>query len=373
VSAAKGAAPLGVAIAGLGFGEKVHLPALRACGGTEAVALWHPRAERLARASQAAELPGYTDFEALLADQKVEAVVIATPPGPRFGLASQALRAGKHLLLEKPVALNAEEAEALERLALEQDCICAVNFEYRAVPSFQQLAELLEGGWLGEPWLLRFDWLMGSRSDPNRAWNWYAQQAEGGGVLGALGSHAFDLLEWLVGPVQQLQAQLAVAINERPLADGSGKAKVDAADTALLQLQLLPRWGPNPGRPLAAQLALSAVARPGRGCWLEFYGSEGSLMLGSANQRDYVHGFQLQGSKQGSPLAAIDPDPSLAFTQTWEDGRIAPVVRLMERWAQAVRSRRPMLPGLLEGLVSQRYMDASLRSHQQQRSLILPA
>ncbi|NBQ22179.1 MAG: gfo/Idh/MocA family oxidoreductase, partial [Synechococcaceae bacterium WB6_3B_236] len=85
------------------------------------------------------------------------------------------------------------------------------------------------------------------------------------------------------------------------------------------------------------------------------------------------HGFQLQGSKQGSPLAAIDPDPSLAFTQTWEDGRIAPVVRLMERWAQAVRSRRPMLPGLLEGLVSQRYMDASLRSHQQQRSLILPA
>ncbi len=368
-----GAAPLRVAIAGLGFGEKVHLPALRACAHTEAVALWHPRADRLARASAAAELPGYTDFEALLHDPSVEALVIATPPGPRFALAEQALRAGKHLLLEKPVTLNADEAEALERLALEQGCICAVNFEYRAVPSFQQLAALLEQGWLGEPWLLRFDWLMGSRSDPNRAWNWYAQAAEGGGVLGALGSHAFDLLEWLVGPVRQLQAQLAVAIKERPLAAGSGFAKVDAADTALLQLQLAPRWGPQPSRPLAAQLALSAVARQGRGCWLEFYGSEGSLVLGSANQSDYVHGFQLWGSKNGSPLAVIEPDPALAFGQTWEDGRIAPVERLLGWWAKAVRSGRPMLPGLLEGLVSQKLLDASLASHRQQRSLILPS
>ena len=91
--------PLGVAIAGLGFGEKVHLPALRACVSTEPVGLWHPRRARVDQAARAAELPGTDDFNALLDDPAVEAVVIATPPSARFALAQQALQAGKHLLL----------------------------------------------------------------------------------------------------------------------------------------------------------------------------------------------------------------------------------------------------------------------------------
>lgn len=74
--------PLQVAVAGLGFGEKVHLPALRGCPGTEPVALWHPRQERLEAACRSAELPGHSTFTALLEDPAVEAVVIATPPGP---------------------------------------------------------------------------------------------------------------------------------------------------------------------------------------------------------------------------------------------------------------------------------------------------
>ena len=97
--------PLRVAVAGLGFGAKVHLPALRSCPGTEPVALWHPRAERLEAACREAELTGCTDFGQLLENPEVEAVVIATPPGPRFALARQALEAGKHVMLEKPVAL----------------------------------------------------------------------------------------------------------------------------------------------------------------------------------------------------------------------------------------------------------------------------
>jgi predicted dehydrogenase len=364
--------PLGVAVAGLGIGAKVHLPALRACALTEPVALWHPRVERISAVALVEELPGYSEFEALLNDPKVEAVVIATPPAVRQELAEMALRAGKHLLLEKPVALRTEQAEALQRQALELGLCCAVNFEYRAVPAFQQLAQLLHGGWLGDPWLLRFDWLMGSRSDPQRPWNWYASAAEGGGVLGALGSHTFDMMEWLVGPLRQVQAQLAVAIGDRPLADGSGRALVDAADTALLQVQLEPIWAPQ--QPLLpAQIALSSVARCGRGCWLELHGSEGSLVLGSANQSDYVHGFGLQGARSGEPLVAIPPDPKLSFSRTWEDGRVAPVVRLLGWWAEAVQQGRPMLPGLLEGVASQRAMDASMRSNIEQLTIGLAA
>lgn len=357
------ARPLGVAIAGLGFGEKVHLPALRACPEAVPVALWHPRQERVEQASRAAELPGSSNFDAVLEDPAVDAVVIATPPAVRFELAQQALLAGKHLLLEKPVALNASEAQQLEQLALAQGRICAVNFEYRAVPAFQQLADLLQQGWIGDPWLLRFDWLMGSRANPQRPWNWYSQQAQGGGVLGALGSHAFDMLGWLVGPIRQVQAQLSVAISERPKADGPGLGLVDAADTAFAQLQLEPHWT-GARQQLSAQLALASTARQGRGCWLELYGSEGTLVLGSGNQSDYVHGFSLHGARSGDSLALLPPEPNLSFPRSWEDGRIAPVSRLIGWWAEAIHEQRPMVPGLLEGRASQQVMDACLSSQQ---------
>jgi predicted dehydrogenase len=351
--------PLGVAIAGLGFGEKVHLPALRDCPTTEPVALWHPRTDRLAQACQAAALPGTTDFGDLLADPRVEAVVIATPPAPRFDLARQALQAGKHLLLEKPVALHTTEIEELQRLAMRQKCCVAVDFEYRAVPVFQQLAALIAEGVLGEPWLVKLDWLMASRADASRPWSWYSQAAAGGGVLGALGTHAFDMLHGLVGPSRRLQASLSTAIPERPLGQGGPMATVDAEDIALVQLQLEDGWG----RRVPAQLSLASVARHGRGCWLELHGSEATFVLGSPNQADYVHGFRLWRGQPGDPgLTELAPDPALAFPRTWSDGRIAPVRRLIDWWAAAIGAGRPMVPGLAEAVASQRCCDAARAS-----------
>ncbi len=346
-------APLRVAIAGLGFGEAVHLPALHDCPLTEPVALWHPRAERLAKATAASGLPGTTSFEALLADPAVEAVVIATPPAPRFGLALAALEAGKHLLLEKPVALQAAEVEELQRQALRRGLCVAVDFEYRAVPLFQQLARLLEQGVLGEPWLVKLDWLMSSRADGRRPWSWYSEAAAGGGVLGALGTHAFDTLHWLIGPTQRLRAQLSTAVRQRPCPEGGGLRAVDAEDLALVQMELRD----SQGRSVPAQVTLGSVCRNGRGYWIELHGSEATLVLGSSNQADYVHGFQLSMARPGEALRPVPLDADLAYPRTWEDGRIAPVRRLLGLWAEAVREHRPMLPGLAEGVASQRCCD----------------
>ena len=362
------AAPLRVAVAGLGFGEQVHLPALAACALTEPVALWHPRAERLEQACAASGLPGFSNFEALLADPTIEALVIATPPGPRFELAKAAIAAGKHLLLEKPVALNAGQVQELQRLALAAGVCVGVDFEYRAVPLFQQLAALLQQGAIGTPWLVKLDWLMGSRADPRRPWSWYSQRNAGGGVLGALGTHAFDTLHWLVGPSRELSASCSIAIAERPLASGQGAksgadqamAPVDAEDIALVQLELETARG----QLVPAQVNLASVARPGRGYWIEIYGSEGSLVLGSSNQGDYVHGFQLWQARAGEGLQLVEPDPQLAFGRTWVDGRVAPVQRILHGWATAVGEGKPLVPGLSEAVLSQACCDLALRSAQ---------
>ena len=351
---------LRVAIAGLGFGEKVHLEALKTSPHWEPVALWHPRAQRLEAACSSHGLRGSSDFEALLSDAAIDAVVIATPPAPRFGLAKAALEAGKHLMLEKPVGLHADEVAALERLALQRGLTVAVDFEYRAVPLFQQLAQLLAAGVLGEPWLVKLDWLMASRADASRPWSWYSSAADGGGVLGALGTHAFDMLHWLIGPTRSLSAQLSTAIAQRPDPQSGQLRSVDAEDVALLQLQL---QGPT-GQVVPAQMNLASVTRAGRGFWLELYGSEATLVLGSDNQTDYVHGFGLWLARPGEALRPLAADPSLGFRRTWGDGRIAPVERLHGWWAEAIRERRPMVPGLLEGLRSQRCCDAARESAQ---------
>ncbi|MBM5800644.1 MAG: Gfo/Idh/MocA family oxidoreductase, partial [Cyanobacteria bacterium K_DeepCast_35m_m2_023] len=339
-------------------GETVHLEALRNSDHWQPVALWHPRAERLAKASRDQGLSGTTEFEALLADPHIDAVVIATPPAPRYTLAKAALQAGKHLMLEKPVGLHAEDVADLQRLALANGLSVAVDFEYRAVPLFQQLAQLLQQGVLGEPWLVKLDWLMASRADARRPWSWYSSAAEGGGVLGALGTHAFDLLHWLVGPTVDLKAQLSTAISHRPHPSTGAATRVDAEDIALIQLQLQGAQGQT----VPAQMNLASVTRAGRGCWLELYGSEATLVLGSDNQADYVHGFGLWMARPGEPLRAVAADPALAFRRTWGDGRIAPVERLHGWWAEAIQARRPMVPGLLEALSSQHCCDQARQS-----------
>ena len=351
--------PIGVAVAGLGFGATVHLPALEANADLKAVALWHPRRDRLDQVVGDRGLKGYDAFDALLEDPDVQAVIIATPPGPRYELALRALAAGKHLLLEKPVALNAGQVADLQRTALASGLTVAVDFEYRAVPLFQQAERLLSSGAIGTPWLARLDWLMSSRANPQRPWNWYAKAAEGGGVLGALGTHAFDMLAWLVGPVASVTALNGVSIRERPDPQG-GMAPVDAEDVSLIQTRL--QWQGSAETSVPAQINLASVARNGRGCWLEIYGSEGSLVLGSANQKDYVHGFELRCSRPGEQPQLIEPDPDLAFATSWSDGRIAPVAKIQSWWAQSIRSGTPMIPGLTEGVASRLACDQAAQT-----------
>jgi predicted dehydrogenase len=234
--------------------------------------------------------------------------------------------------------------------------IATMDFEFRFIPSWQMLAELLATGYVGEKRLIKIDWLVSSRADANRPWNWYSQKDKGGGVLGATGSHVFDYINWLFGPVKRLSGQLITGISARPDPDESGKLKpVDADDSCTLMLELAD------GTP--CQVCLSSVTYQGRGHWLEIYGSKGTLVLGSDNQQDYVHGFRLWGSQGGEPLAEIKIPQRLEFPQVYPDGRIAPFIRVVDKWVEAIDGGESLIPSLREGVYSQLLMDLTQESH----------
>jgi predicted dehydrogenase len=350
---------MGVAVVGTGFGQKVHIPAFQKTATTQVVAVYN---RDLAKAQQIAathRIPhAANDLTALLALPDVRGVSLSTPPFLHYDMAQTILRAGKHLFLEKPTTLTAAEAKSLYVLARQNQVQVALNFEFRFVPAWMHLQHLLEQTYIGQTRLIKIDWLVGGRADPQHPWSWHASQALGGGSLGALGSHTFDYIAWLFGPVKRLSAQLITSIGQRP-DPKTGQAKlVDADDTCILTLELT--------NGTFCQVNISATAYAGRGHWVEMYGDRGTLVLGMNTPNDYVHGFELQGSQSGAPLETIKIPDFLQFQQTYSDGRIAPTQRVIDHWIKMIQTGEETAPSLREGVYTQLLMDLAHQSHQQQ-------
>ncbi|WP_072620713.1 Gfo/Idh/MocA family protein [Spirulina major] len=357
---------LNVGVLGTGFGQKIHLPGLQHHPQTQAIAVWNPELGKAKAIADQHHVPhAFHHLDKLLSLPELDAVTISTPPFLHYEMAKQAILAGKHILLEKPMTMTVAECQELHHLAQERGVIAVADFEFRFVPAWQRLAELLADGFVGKPRLIKIDWLVVSRADPSRPWNWYARQDQGGGALGAIGSHAFDYIHWLFGPVRSLCGHLSCAIPERPdPKDGNQLKPVDADDTGLILLELAD------GTPV--QLSLSSVTYNGRGHWLEVYGDRGTLVLGSDNLKDYVHGFKLWGAPAGQPLTEQEIPKRLAFPQSFSDGRLAPFIRVVDHWVHCIDQGKPAAPSLAEGVYSQLLMDLTHESHRRRAWVDVP-
>ena len=350
---------IGVALVGTGFGQKIHLPGFEHHPRTEVVAVYNRDLDKAKAIANNHNIPYCgNQLEDILSLREVDGVSISTPPFLHYDMAKMALEAGKHLLLEKPMTMNATQTRELYHLAAKRRLVVTTDFEFRFVPAWQLLAEYLEKGYVGKKRLIKIDWLVVSRANPERPWNWYSRKDMGGGALGAIGSHAFDYISWLFGPVGRLCGQLNCAIPQRPDPTDEDKLKpVDADDTCLLMLELAD------GTP--CQLSISSVTYQGRGHWVEIYGDRATLILGSSNLKDYVHGFRLMAAPAGENFREIGVPKHLAFPQVFPDGRLAPFIRIVNHWVQSIDSGNSKSPSLKEGVYSQLLMDLTHQSNEQ--------
>lgn len=347
---------IGVAVIGTGFGQKVHIPGFQEHPRTEVVAVYNPDLDKAQKIAHYHNIPhACNTITDILALSEVQAVSISTPPFMHYEMAKTVLQAGKHLLLEKPITLNVAQAKELYHLALEKGVIASVDFEFRFVPGWQFLAELLSSDYVGNKRLIKIDWLGASRADVSRPWNWYSSQDMGGGALGSLGSHAFDYIYWLFGAIRTINAHLTTAIPTR-VDPATGESKlVDSDDTCMLMLELAD------GTP--CQVSISAVVHAPRPHCVEVYGDKGTLVLVSENQKDYIHGFRVEGSQAGKPLKEIEIPNRLLFPKNHADGRISAFIRVVERWVEGIDRAENIVPSLKEGVYSQLLMDLAHESN----------
>lgn len=357
---------IGIAIIGTGFGEKIHIPGCQHHHRTEVVAVYNPDLSKAKAIASKYNIPyGDNDLNRILSLPEVDAVTISTPPFLHYEMAKATLEAGKHLLLEKPITMNVEEAKELYHLAQQKNLIVTPDFEFRCVPSWQLLKEYLDNDYVGKIRLIKIDWLVVSRANPDRPWNWYSQKSQGGGVLGAVGSHSFDYIHWLFGQIKKLNGYLSCAIAQRPDPKAGGELKpVTADDTCVITLEL------RDGTP--CQLNISSVTYQGRGHWLEIYGEKGTLILGSDNLKDYVHGFKLFAATKDTSLKEVEIPQRLAFPKVFPDGRLAPFMRVLDRFIESIDTGKTLKPSLIEGIYSQLLMDLTYQSHQSQSWVDVP-
>jgi predicted dehydrogenase len=343
--------PVGIGVVGTGFGARVQIPVWAQVPGVRVVSVCSGDLERARRVAEKSGAPHSTaDVSELAAHPEVDLVCVTTPPHRHRPEVLAALAAGKHVLCEKPFALDAAEAlEMLER-ARAARVLALVDFEFRMLPVRAELRRLLREGALGE---LRHVHQTGIADFLHRvdggygAW-WYRRE-NGGGWLGAAASHDVDNLRFLFGEVAEVCALLDTRV-PRARARGGAELASDVDDTCFVLLRFAD------GTPAALLTGAGAVGRVPGGR-LEVHGSRGSLVL---------DGGRLLMAEPGAELREL-PVPRADVGAALADPHYVPFVLWARSIAQAIRGGGRLVPDFEDGFRNQLVLDAARRSARERR------
>lgn len=208
-----------VAIIGPGFIADYHLGGIRAAATGEVTTLvGRDPARTAARAAELGVANAATDPEAVFADPAIDAVVIATPDFTHKPMALAALAAGKHVLLQKPMAMTAAECREIVSAAAGSSATLTVSFMHRYLAESLWLRERVAEGAYGLIQGVRL-----RNATPGAAWSdWFFDPTRcAGGVVMQLGVHGVDLLQHLFGPIADVSARMTTMKPEVPFGDGT--------------------------------------------------------------------------------------------------------------------------------------------------------
>ncbi|WP_171110683.1 MULTISPECIES: Gfo/Idh/MocA family oxidoreductase [Streptomyces] len=222
---------LGVAVVGFGWMGRVHTQAYARLPHHYPQLPLRPELVTVAeevpgRAEQAAEQFGFAsatrDWREVAADPRVRAVSITAPNFLHREIGVAMAEAGKHIWIEKPVGLTADDARAVAEAVAKAGVQSAVGFNYRNAPAVETARELIASGELGDVTHARIRLFSDYAAHPEGALTWrYERERGGSGVLGDLASHGADLARFLLGDIAALTADAAIFVPERARPTGA--------------------------------------------------------------------------------------------------------------------------------------------------------
>jgi predicted dehydrogenase len=217
------------------WADLMFLPSLKSHPRAEITAICgrnRPRAEEMARKYAIPHV--FTDYREMITQGNLQALIVATPDDLHYPITMDALAAGLHVLCEKPLALNATQAQAMYAKAEASGLKHMVLFTWRWLPHFQYLRRLVDEGYIGRCFHCQLSFLSGY----GRAgqYHWQFDRQRGTGVLGNLGAHLIDFAHWYVGDIAKVSAHLTNFV-ARP---GPDQQSLDPTnDAALLAVEFV--------------------------------------------------------------------------------------------------------------------------------------
>ncbi len=349
--------PIGIGVIGVGgMAMAFHVPAVERTGQAHVVAICDVNKQALAAAAAlVGNVETYTAYEDLLANPRVDAVIIATSNDLHAPISLAALSLGKHVLCEKPLALSVAEALSMQRAAAASGLVAGVNFSYRNNPGVRFVADVLARGEIGAPTFLTLHYLQGYLADPHVPITWRRQQRyAGSGVLGDLGSHMVDLSRLWIGEITAVTAHTRIFTTERPDAQGA-MSTVDTDDAVTFACDFA-------GGAMGV-ITSAAIATGHRNDQrAQVYGPQGAIIYENSDQTAVQALFGQTAARYG--LFGRLPIPS-EYHQ--------PDRNHVAGFVTAIREGRPMTPSFEDGLRCQQVLDAARESAETgQRVIISP-
>jgi len=274
-----------VAVVGCGRVAGTHLQALQRIEEAHVVAVADVDSVAAKRMGATAQCPDYNDHQEMLERESPEIVCVCTPPADHPELAVSCLRNGAHVLCEKPFSIDTSSATRMVDAAERAGRFLTMASKFRFVEDVRKAKALIESGAVGKIVLCEIAFC--GRADMRNRWQSDAHRS-GGGVLIDNGSHAVDIIRYLLGPISRVQAQHCRKIQGLPVEDTS-MIFVETVDGV---------WG---------RIDLSWSLEKDHDAYITLHGSEGMLIVGwnSSRYRRYDDGHWVAFGRGYDKLAAF--------------------------------------------------------------------
>ena len=335
-----------LAIIGTGGMGNTHAKAFREIAGCKLVAAVDVDRKRATEFCGAHGIPhAFASTDEMLAGADVNAVSIVTPDGLHAPLALQCLAAGRHVLCEKPLALNHAEAMTMVAAARRAGLVNMVNFSYRNWPCIQAVSEMVRAGGIGEirhveasylqAWLVSKAW--GDwRTTP--AWLWRLSSRHGSkGVLGDIGVHIVDFATYPAGPVARVYCRLKTFA--KAPGNSIGDYTLDANDSAVMTVEYA-------SGALGTIHTTRWMGGHANRLFLKISGTRGTVEIDSEKSTD---GYRI--------CAGGDLDKA-----NWREVAVPPTPSNYERFIGNILTGRSEQPDFARGAEVQRVLDACFES-----------
>ncbi len=343
------------------WADTMYLPPASSHPAAEVVAVTGRREATTKSFAETWDIPQwFTDPQRMIDEAELDAVIIATSNDTHYDLAMASLKAGLHVLCEKPLALDRSQAEAMAELAAASGAITLVPFTYHYMPVNRWVRQLVADGYVGRPLHVNLRYYTDFGFETDYSWR-FDPEIAGSGIIGDLGSHWIHLARWLLDDVETSVSAVSSRFIER---DGrpDGKPYEPLEDSVVMTVRY--RSGAY------GVLQTSAV------CWegtsfgqthhLEIHGDQGTIYA----HCDWDTIQEVRGLKKGdSGGAKVLPIPDEIWNGVRRDtvhNTYRDVFRntdsMTRGWISAIDAGRPIEPGFEEGLAVQRVLDAVTRS-----------